>query len=64
MARLSRAFKRLLVFAFVATVGLLAGAAGVGLLLSAPAHSTIEAPPSFTSACRSKSRNASSSFSP
>jgi len=45
MARLSRAFKRLLVFAFVATVGLLAAAAGVGLLLYAPAHSTIEAPP-------------------
>jgi len=50
MARVRWSLKRLIAFTLVAIVALVAGAAGVGLLLSAPAHSSIEAPPAALNA--------------
>ena len=45
-----RILKRLIAFVLLATAMLFAGAAGVGLMLSAPAHSAIESPPAELSA--------------
>jgi len=42
---MARTLKRLVVLALVATAALFTAGAGVGLLLSAPAHSAIEPPP-------------------